>query len=368
MKIYHIIVLFVVVFLISACDSKTANSKNESSKRDALNADSVLSNADFLIYYEEIKGVFNCMKKELPNGKVSLVASFNTKPLDVIWDTEEKLAYFVTKKGVFKKKYIENDRFDCISDSLPIFDDYELGECWIDNKTNKIRISYGIYDSNFDERLRDRMDNYMNDSTNNFYDFGVNMFACIAELSPKGKWKVIEEKESTGGACDTPGLTVLMKDIHRKNKMTSTGHSIEVSNCLGGIMYLENDMVTDLDSTQLKYYFKNKKLPIDVEGYYKVHVNDKFDFIVSAVWFSSPTYTCPLYLYDKSNRKMSELPDVKKNLKIDENAGLTIQNTTRYTLIGKDYYNSSPMIYDPVSFKLIGFYPKAISSFILEQK
>lgn len=369
-------ILFVLMAVYS-CESSTDNQSSNHSKRNATGSnnqeeDSILTN-DYLIYFQKNGKKYDCMKKVLPNGEESLIAQFTVKPLDVVWDLEQDLVYFITQGGVFKKNYLNSSKLECISDFLPQKKNESFGEAWMDQKSGNIHISYSITSYESNPKFEKRFKKLSSDSSVFLPDWGLDIIACISKLTPSGKWKLVKERASRGEACDTPGLEVLRKDINRKENTTSNQFELLKSTYFGRLVLDEKNKEKELDSVQIKKIFRNKipyrtleevneyevrQIPITMDQY----------LLVPIYWINSPYFSTPVFMYDEKTKEKKELKEVNQFEKSDSDAFIGISVTEDYLLITTPFEENNPFLYSCKTLNILGNYPKAEEIFILVDK
>lgn len=372
-----IIFVFLSIFVFS-CQNSEKNREDELAKNDQkveneLAGDKTLCVKDYLVYFQKDGEHYDCMKKVLPAGAESLIARFTVKPLDVVWDMEKQMVYFVTQGGVFKKNYSNSSSLERVSDPLPQKENESFGEAWIDQKSGNFQISYSITSYESNPKFEKRFKELSSDSSVFIPDWGLDMIACISELKPTGKWVLVKERASRGEACDTPGLDVLRKDIKRKENTTSNQFEMLRSSYYGKVILDEMKDNRELDSIQIKKIFKNK-IPfksIDEDDPYEVHqivlLKDK-SLLIPVYWEGSPYFSSPVFVYDRRFNSKKELKELRQYENKTSHPYIGISMTHSYLIIRSLYDEEKPFIYSLETLVVLGDYPKAEEIFILVGK
>lgn len=375
-KVFTGVPLFVLLTVYS-CGNSTNNRLSRHSKQDvsiskSQEEDSIFTN-DYLIYFQKNGKNYDCMKKVLPNGVESLIARFTVKPLDVVWDVEQKIVYFVTQGGVFKKNYLNSSSLECISDPLSQKENESFGEAWIDQKSGNIQISYSIVSYESNPKFEKRFKKLSSDSSVFLPDWGIDMIACISELGSNGKWKLVKEKASRGQACDTPGLDVLRNDINRKKNTTSNQFELFKSTYYGRVVLGANINEKELDSVQIKEIFNNKvpyKTSDEVNEYVvrKIPISGEQFILVPIYWIGTPYFSTPVFGYHQQTKEKKELKELRQFENSDSDAYIGISVVEDYVMFTTPYEENRPFIYSCKTLDILGDYPKAEEIFILVDK
>lgn len=368
--------LIVSFFTINACDNSSENKLerefgNQQDFSSGEEIETIIAN-DFLIYFQKNGDNYDCMKKVLPDGGESLIAQFTIMPSDLVYDQERENVYFVLEKGVFKKDCKNQlSPLEKLSDVLPEPIDYYFGEAWLDEKSGKFCISYGISENQFSKAQQKKFKQLTSNQTDSFDNWGVNMFACIAELQTSGKWKIIHEELTTGEACDTPGLDVLIDNIKTRNRSVSSNLEISKSTYYGKILHNEDRGYEILDSINFKNYFKNTELSNDDE-IQVIPIDDKRSlFAVVSFFGTTPAYRLPIYLFDKEKKQVTELVKMKK-AQSDHDYSVTgypvvgITITSDYLFVNSVYEEDESILIDIHTMKRFNHLPTSSRAFLID--
>jgi hypothetical protein len=310
-----------------------------------------------LTYYEKTKdNKYNCCLKYLSDGDSIVLATFNTLPLDALWDTLNKSVSYILSDGTYKCNYLQKPSSDKIGDGVP--DNNEFGSAWVDSTTNKIRISYYI---SYSELGNDQKKKYSELRTKTGYlpAWGDSGIAFISEMDRDGKWNSITSAATKTAADLTPGLNVLDQNYIKENKnVISTQNLIMNSTCRQ--MAMKSDMVRYLDTTEYRKYNIDQKTAGITTEFKLISINKKYDLIVAVFWgeADSPHFTAPFYVVNK----LLNTSTVMKGTAYYQ-AG--IQVSKDYILFASEYENTFPKIFDLKTFDIIWSNVSAVKTIMI---
>lgn len=346
-NVFSIILILQILFSFANSTKNINHLQTDSSKVKSL-----------LFYYEKTLNKYNFFKRELPSDSNFLIAQFDKLPYNVIWDTINHYAYFITKKGVLKRNYLENKSIiETISDSIPCAGKSGFKDAWFEN--GFICVSYYI-DVKVGDRLLKAKYNQLRYSADYLPDWGADQIVGIIVLNKQGKWDVVKEKATKMGADLTPGFMVLDNFIKKDKNYFSTTDILSAS--VLGNRFLTIKFLNEVELfKKTKYYnFFSTKMVDNESEYCFNKINKKFDLISSVIRGDTYHYVNPIYIYDYDKLSLKKIIQVNKYQK-----QMSIQICGNFILIGEEYTNNSVLIFDANSFNIIGRYPNSKNAIII---
>jgi hypothetical protein len=363
MKFWIYIFIFFIIGIFNSCG------RNLSKKKDEVNvkteSDSIKNEA-FVIYAKNKNNGVVYFKKSLITSKIEELVDLKETPFDLVINLNTDSILVIDEQGVYSKSFSRNGRLVKVGESLPFKSgQISFGQAWIDTKTSNLRatLSYSLYDTldvNYPKFLK-----LLHDSLDYLPDWGSDQIAYVFELY-NGKWRVLHEKATRGEACETPGLDVLISEIHPKTHTTSVNSEICLSSCAFRLKS-SNSKIQSLELKEVNRLLK-KKVSIESDGYFKLRLNSEVSLISEGCWTTAtnPHFSNKIYLQNYKSGNYFFENSLYRRFKDDNYSTVAIQVTSKYILFSIDYSHEKPIIYDLTSMKSIESIQNVNSVFLLE--
>jgi len=298
------------------------------------------------LFYLENAGQ-KCLAKtlELPQkSEKSILTISGPCPLNVIWDTENSVFYYSMEDGqVASHSYAKSPDIIKKLGAIP----GESFELWLDNKTGKLMAAtmMDVKDQNVTKVVKKDKTiytylfegkKYVTDDLN---PWGMPKMALLLELRDN-KWKRLEIKPTNSEAGDTLGLAALQSYVNKQVSGIDMNKLLNVSVC-------NQDEDCSTESPIAKKVLGKQA---DGFGQLKTKFATVFYFPLlegDTIHPSSPVIFCK----DKCEKplKFKEIKETQISLVLDD----------EYVMIGTEYTNGNPYIYNAKTGALILNLPKA---------
>lgn len=331
--------LFVLILLsvFLSCGNFSGTSQNKN-KQDTLKTQQIRINKikdTCLVYFENENNLYTCCMRDLKTGDTIQLAHFNSSPMEVLWDTAKKTAYFFTSEGILNCRYDSIGGLERISE--PLGKKIGLHEAWLDSINGNIRYEYLVYSDWFTKEQTELYKKLSSEVDSNLLAYGVKCLAYIIELDTAGKSKIITCEPGNTGAFTFDGFELINGDFRKEKKGIISGSNMMKSSLCRWhhlLQKLEYILPSSYSSYGIEKYNKET-----ITGFIRINMNSTCDIIAAVSYGDTPHYVPPVLIYNKKNKTTKEMKDIT-------NDQVAIFICGNYVLFADEYTNSDIIIYN----------------------
>lgn len=354
---------------ILSCSNSTGNNKSEESdnnkieenrkdRRNESTTDKVeaiefklVAKLDFenaqsiMVYYKKENETYTYYMDGYPTYETMELAEFKDSPLDIIWEKESSIIYFVNNGGIYSCDYKSDSKNLTKICDVPYDSSSENSfvKTWVDKETENISIAYKIPVSGNKQELLDKISELDKD----FEFVGYAEIISIFQLSNEGNWQTILEKVVNSNPYGSSMLMVYDYVNESSKYFTS-------SDILESCTYPGSEMPGFLFDTEASEILKENTLE-EGAAISVFRLNDKTNLITTIIWGDTPHFAPPLYLQETSSGELEEINSTSNPNGISYNQ-LGIQFSINYFIISNEYSNSDAIVFSKENLEVIKEY------------